>query len=99
MLILLLLLLLLLSLLLFLLYNKVHRKQVKYSHLQDSHYFIPIAIEPPGAMGYKAHDFLRHLAQRIYLPTEDNEAHRHLFQRISVAVQRGMQWQFLGALG
>ena len=31
-----------------------HRKQVKYSHLEDSHYFVPIAIETLGAMGHKA---------------------------------------------
>ena len=54
-----------------------HRKQVKYSHLEDSHYFVPIAIETLGAMGHKARSFLKELAQRIHLATEDNQAYHH----------------------
>ena len=65
-----------------------HQKQVKYSHLEGSHYFIPIAIETLGAMGHKVRSFLKELAQRIHLATEDNQAHHHLIQRLSVAVQR-----------
>ena len=63
-----------------------HRKQVKYSHLEDSHYFLPIAIETLGAMGHRARSFLKELAGRIHLATEDNQAHHHLIQRLSVAV-------------
>ena len=55
-----------------------HQKQVKYSHLKDSHYFIPIAIETLGAMEHKARSFLKELARRIHLATEDNQAHHHL---------------------
>ena len=31
-----------------------HRKRVKYTHLESTHYFIPVAIETLGAMGQEA---------------------------------------------
>ena len=76
-----------------------HRKQAKYSHLEDSHYFVPIAIEPLGAMGHKARSFLKELARRIHLAIEDNQAHHHLIQHLSVAVQRGNVAAVLGCIG
>ena len=76
-----------------------HTKQVKYSHLKDMQYFVPIAIKTLGAMGHKAHYFPKELTLRIYLATEDNQAHRHLIQRLSVAVQRGSAAAVLGCIG
>ena len=75
-----------------------HQKQIKYSHLEDSLYFVAIAIETLGAMGHKARSFLKELARRIHLATEDNQAH-HLIQRLSVAVQRGNAVAVLGCIG
>ena len=72
---------------------------MKYSHLEDSHYFVHIAIETLGAMGHKARSFLKELARRIHLATEDNQAHHHLIQRLSVAVQRGNAAAVLGCIG
>ena len=72
-----------------------HRKQMKYSHLEDSHYFVPIAIETLGAMGHKARYFLKELAHRICLATEDNQAHSHLIQCLSMAVPAAV----LGCIG
>ena len=37
------------------------QNQVKYSILQDTHYLISIAIKTLGAMGHKAHYFLKKL--------------------------------------
>ena len=31
-----------------------HRKRVKYTHLESTHYFIPVAIQTLGAMGQEA---------------------------------------------
>ena len=76
-----------------------HRKQMKYTHLDDSHYFVPIAIETLGALEHKAHCFLKEFAQRICLATEDNQAHRHLIQHLSMAVQRGIAAAVLGCIG
>ena len=52
-----------------------------------------------GAMKHKALYFLKEFAQHIYLTNEDNQAHRHHIQRLSVAIQRGTKPQLLGALG
>ena len=72
---------------------------MKYSHLEDSHYFVPIAIETFGALGHKARYFLKELARRICLATEeDNQAHRHLIQCLSMAVQRGNAAAVLGCI-
>ena len=65
-----------------------HRKQAKYCHIEDSHYFVPIAIEPLGTMGHEARCFLKELSHRIYLATEDSHTHQHLIQHLSVAVRR-----------
>ena len=39
-----------------------HRKRVKYSHLESTHYFIPVAIETLGAMVQKARSFFKEVA-------------------------------------
>ena len=39
-----------------------HQKQMKYFHLEVSHYFVPIIIEILDAMGHKACCFLKELA-------------------------------------
>ena len=36
-----------------------HRKRVKYTHLESTHYFIPVAIETLGAMGQEARSFFK----------------------------------------
>ena len=76
-----------------------HRKQAKYCHIEESHYFVPIAIETLGTMGHEARCFLKELSHRIYLATEDSQAHQHLIQRLSVAVQRGDAVAVLGCIG
>ena len=72
---------------------------MKYFHLEALHYFVPITIEILGAMGHKACCFLKELARRICLATEDNQAHRHLIQRLSMADQRGNAAPDLGCIG
>ena len=77
-----------------------HRKEMKYSHLENSHYFVQLAIETLGAMGHKARCFLKELARhRISLAAEDNQAHSHLMQRLSMAVLRGNAAAVLGCIG
>ena len=68
-------------------------------HIEDLHYFVPIAIETLGTMGHEARCFLKELSHRIYLATEDSQAHQHLIQRLSVAVQRGNAAAVLGCIG
>lgn len=65
------------------------KKWAKYSHLTDSYVFTPVAIESFGAFGPKSKAFLNCLGRTIKLYSGDNQAKSYLFQRISVAIQRG----------
>ena len=64
-------------------------ESARYSHLERSHYFVPIAVETFGAFCSEARSFLRDLGHRIVSSTQDPLSYLHLKQRISVAVQRG----------
>ena len=76
-----------------------YRKELKYSHLDATHCFIPIAVETLGAFGTQARTFFREVARRVSLATDDPLAHQFLVQRISVAVQRGNAAAVLGCIG
>ena len=76
-----------------------YRKELKYSHLDATHCFIPIAVETLGAFGTHARTFFREVARRVRLVTDDPLAHQFLAQRISVAVQRGNAAAVLGCIG
>ena len=65
------------------------KKRTKYAHLQESHYFVPVAVETMGVFGPKARSFLQELGHPIANATQDPLSHLHLRQRILVAVQRG----------
>ena len=75
-----------------------HRKQLKYSHLDGSHYFVPVAVETLGAFGKEARAFLRDVGHRIMLVNQDPLAHQYLVQRIAVTVQRGNAAAVLGCI-
>ena len=64
------------------------RKDLKYAELSRSHLFVPIACETLGPISSRAADFLSDLGRRITLVTGDARETSHLFQRISVALQR-----------
>jgi hypothetical protein len=64
------------------------RKETKYAALVTNYNFIPIALESMGCVGSKASAFLRELGRRLTLATEDPLETTHLFQRLSVALQR-----------
>ena len=76
-----------------------YRKELKYSHLDATHCFIPIAVETLGVFGAQACTFFREVARRVSLATDDPLAHQFLVQRISVAVQRGNAAAVLGCIG
>ena len=75
------------------------RKRTKYSYLDSCHSFTPIAIETSGAFGPQTKLFLRELSQRLRQATGDTEAHSHLLQRLSVAIQRGNSASIVGTIG
>ena len=72
------------------------KKRTKYAHLEESHYFVPVAVETLGVFGPEARSFLQDLGRRIANATQDPLSHLYLRQRISVAVQRGNAAAILG---
>ena len=65
------------------------RKKVKYSHLESSYCFIPVAVETLGVFGPEARGLVKDLGRRIAHATLEPLSTHYLRQRISVAVQRG----------
>ena len=64
-----------------------HHKKLKYSNLDSTHLFTPIAIETLGAMGKEALSFLKELGHRMLTSTCEPQAYQLLLQRVAVAVQ------------
>ena len=52
-----------------------HRKQVKYSHLEATHHFVPLAVESLGVLGHEARAFLHDLVRRLTSATDDQQSH------------------------
>ena len=73
------------------------RKKAKYSHLEASHHFVPVAVETMGVFGPEARSFLRDLGRHLTRVTGDPLEHNYLMQRIAVAVQRGNAAAILGS--
>jgi hypothetical protein len=74
------------------------RKTVKYRTLAPLYNFMPIAVESLGALGDCATDFFKKLGQRISVATGEPRSSQFLFQRLSVAIQRGNAACVVGTL-
>jgi len=64
-------------------------KEVKYRQLVNSHIFVPVAIETAGTWNHQAVELVQELGRRMTAVTEDMREATHLFQWMSVALQRG----------
>ena len=64
------------------------RKVDKYSALERTHFFQPVAVESLRAMNTSAYLFLNELGQKISAVSGEEREGSYLFQRISVLVQR-----------
>ena len=64
-------------------------KEMKYSALASTHIFFPVAFETSGVMNRLAVDLVSEIGRRISSVTEDTRETMFLFQRLSVALQRG----------
>ena len=62
------------------------RKEVKYTHLNSAHAFIPVAIETSGVFGVKTMRFVQELGQQLERVTGEVRSTNFLIQRLSVAV-------------
>ena len=74
------------------------RKRSKYSSLAATYYFVPVAVETLGALGEEAVAFFSDLGRRIAATTGEPRSSAFLFQRLSVAVQRGNAASVSGTL-
>ena len=68
----------------------------KYRELIPKYLFVPIAVETLGPINEEGANFLCDLGSRIEKITQDRLEKCHIFQRISVAVQRGNALSFAG---
>ena len=65
------------------------RKCAKYSHLQQDYIFAPVGAETLGAWGPEAFQLVKELGRRISQATGEPRSCQYLFQRLSIAIQRG----------
>ena len=73
-------------------------KSRKYSHLDRSYLFQPIAVETCGSMGPDSLCFLRDLGRRLKSSTGEPQSFTYMLQRLSVAIQLGNTSSVLGTL-
>ena len=65
-------------------------QEAKYRQLANSHIFVPVAIDTAGTWNNWAVELVQELGRRITAAvTEDTRETTYLFQRLSVALQRG----------
>ena len=72
-----------------------NRKRAKYEALAERYIFVPLGFETYGSWGEEALDFIKSVGRKIALKTGDARSTSFLFQRISIAIQRGNAASFL----
>ena len=75
------------------------RKFIKYASLSPSHLFVPVALETHGPFCKAALDIFVDLGRRIAERTGDPREGAFLFQRVSLAIQRGNAAALHGSFG
>jgi len=73
-------------------------KTQKYRQLESTHCFVPIALETLGAINTEGLALLNCLGGRCIAVTSDPRERMFLFQRLSMAIQRGNVACFTGSL-
>jgi len=72
-------------------------KTNKYEDLnQTTHLFVPIAINTSGCFNQTGLEFITDLGNRVKHVTGDKLELTYLFQRLSIAIQRGNELCFNG---
>ena len=64
-------------------------KQTNTSILQNNYIFVPLACKVMGSWSNVSIEFLDSLSEKITMVTGDTNEKSHLYQRISIALQRG----------
>jgi len=65
------------------------KKTAKYAELTNRYQFVPIAIDTLGPVGVEATAFFKGLGRRMFVINQEPRTLSFLWQRLSVAVQRG----------
>jgi hypothetical protein len=73
-------------------------KSAKYSFIDATHLFVPVAVETLGPWNTDSLNFILELGRRVSAATGDPRETAFLLQRVSVAVQRGNAASFAGCL-
>ena len=73
-----------------------NQKTDKYRELASKYFFIPVAVETLGPINADGANFLSELGRRIEQSSMEKLETAHLFERISIAVQRGNAASFAG---
>lgn len=74
------------------------RKKSKYSSLEDRFCFVPIAIETMGSWGKEGRKLAEDIGKKLIESTGEIRAKSFLYQRISIAIQRGNAASILGTI-
>ena len=69
-----------------------------YEELTNDYKFIPIAVETFGSWGQQGHSLVKEIGQKLCDITGDKRSTFYLFQRISMAIQRGNAASVLGTV-
>jgi len=70
--------------------NKTRQNKIdKYAKLASTHIFYPFAVETAGTWHHMAIKLIQEIGRRITAITEDTRETTFLFQRLSIAFQRG----------
>ena len=70
-------------------------KSSKYCNLAGTHLFFTVAIETAGTWNQMAVELVQEIGRRTTLVSEDSRETVFLFQRLSIALQRGNAVSFL----
>ena len=72
-------------------------KHVKYVGIATTHAFVPLAVELMGPLGHEASKFLSDLGRHLSSITDDAREMSHLFQCVSILIERYNAVAFRGS--
>ena len=78
----------------------VANKNTKYAALQQTHIFVPVpvSVETLGSWNCDSLNFINNIGKKLTEVTGDPLETSYLFQRLSVAIQRGNEISVVGTL-
>jgi len=78
-------------------YKTTQNKKRKYANLAGTRIFYPFAVETPCTWHDMAIELTQEIGRRITAITEDSRETTFIFQRLSIALQRGNAVSFYNA--